>query len=58
MNNFFRICPDCKSKIITYKYKLVDVISDSKILREKYLNGDIKFVDKYKKRFEKYANIK
>jgi hypothetical protein len=40
------------------EYKLVDVIPDSNILREKYLNGEIRFVEKYKERFEKYAKIK
>lgn len=41
-----------------YEYKLVDIILDSKLLKEKYLNGEIKFVEKYKERFEKYAGIK
>jgi len=41
-----------------YKYLLVDVDPDSKLLKEKYLNGEIKFVEKYKERFEKYAGIK
>jgi hypothetical protein len=41
-----------------YKYKLVDITPDSKLLKEKYLNGEIKFVEKYKERFEKYAGIK
>lgn len=40
-----------------YKYKLIDVIPDSKLLKEKYINGEIRFVEKYKERFEKYAGI-
>jgi hypothetical protein len=40
------------------EYKLVDVKTDSKLLKDKYLNGEIKFVEKYKERFEKYAGIK
>ena len=40
-----------------YKYLLVDVDPDFKLLKEKYLNQEIKFVDKYKERFEKYAGI-
>ena len=41
-----------------YEYKLVDVEPNSLCLKEKYLNGEIKFVDKYKLRFEKYIGIK
>jgi hypothetical protein len=40
------------------EYKLVDVEPDAKLLKQKYLNGEIKFVEKYKERFEKYAGIK
>jgi hypothetical protein len=40
-----------------YEYKLVDVIPNSKLLKEKYLNGEIRFVEKYKERFERYAGI-
>lgn len=46
----------CKNK--KYKYKLVDIEIESDILKEKYLNKEIIFVDKYKDRFEKYAKIK
>ncbi len=45
-------------KKIGWKYKLVDIDPNSKLLKEKYLNGEIKFVEKYKERFEKYAGIK
>jgi hypothetical protein len=41
-----------------WEYKLVDITPNSRILREKYLNGEIKFVEKYKEKFEKYADIK
>ena len=41
-----------------YEYKLVDVEPNSLLLKEKYLNGEIKFVDKYKHRFEKYIGVK
>jgi len=41
-----------------YEYKLVDVEPNSLLLKEKYLNGEIRFVDKYKSRFEKYIGIK
>lgn len=40
-----------------FEYKLVDIEPKSEILRDKYLNGEIRFVEKYKNRFEKYANI-
>lgn len=40
-----------------YEYKLVDIEPNSLVLREKYLNGEIRFVDKYVDRFEKYAGI-
>lgn len=40
------------------EYKLIDVEPDSKLLKQKYLDGEIKFVEKYKERFEKYAKIK
>lgn len=45
-------------KKMGYEYKLVDVEPNSLILKEKYLNGEIKFVEKYKERFEKYAKLK
>ena len=41
-----------------YEYKLVDVGLNSLLLKEKYLRGEIRFVDKYKERFEKHAKIK
>lgn len=41
-----------------WEYKLIDIQPDSSILKDKYLNGEIKFVEKYKERFEKYAGIK
>ena len=41
-----------------YEYKLVDVGLNSSLLKEKYLNGEIRFVEKYKERFEKHAKIK
>lgn len=40
------------------EYKLIDIEPDSSILKGKYLNGEIRFVEKYKDRFEKYAGIK
>ena len=40
------------------EYKLIDIEPDSSILRDKYLNGEIRFVEKYKDKFEKYAGIK
>lgn len=40
-----------------YEYKLVDVGLNSLLLKEKYLNGEIRFVDKYKSRFEKYIGV-
>lgn len=46
----------CKEK--GYEYRLVDIEPNSSLLREKYLNGEIKFVEKYRERFEKYAGIK
>lgn len=45
-------------KKIGYEYSLIDVVPDASLLKEKYLNGEIKFVEKYKERFEKYAGIK
>jgi glutaredoxin len=45
-------------KLNGWKYKLIDVDPDSNSIREKYLNGEIKFVEKYKERFERYAKIK
>lgn len=38
-------------------YKLIDIEPNSEILKEKYLNGEIRFVEKYKTRFETYARI-
>lgn len=38
-------------------YKLVDVQPNSILLKEKYLNGEIRFVEKYKHRFEKYIGV-
>ena len=46
----------CNERGLTYK--LIDVVPNSSILKDKYLNGEIRFVEKYKTRFEKYANIK
>ena len=40
------------------EYKLIDIEPDSSILKDKYLNGEIRFVEKYKDKFEKYAGIK
>lgn len=45
-------------KKMGWEYKLIDIVPNSSILRDKYLNGEIKFVEKYKERFEKYAGIK
>lgn len=39
-------------------YKLIDITPNASILKDKYLNGEIHFVEKYKTRFEKYAGIK
>ncbi len=44
-------------KRLGLKYTLLDIQPISSTLKEKYLNNEIKFVDKYKKRFEKYAGI-
>lgn len=44
-------------KQMGYEYKLVDVEPNSLLLKEKYLNGEIRFVDKYKSRFEKYIGV-
>jgi len=46
----------CNERGLTYK--LIDVVPNSSILKDKYLNGEIRFVEKYKTRFEKYADIK
>jgi hypothetical protein len=40
-----------------WTYKLVDIQPNSMLLKEKYLNGEIRFIEKYKERFEKYAKI-
>lgn len=40
------------------EYKLVDIEPNSSILKDKYIAGEITFVEKYKTRFEKYAGIK
>lgn len=40
------------------EYKLIDIEPNSSILKDKYLNGEIRFVEKYKDKFEKYAGIK
>jgi hypothetical protein len=45
-------------KKMGWEYKLVDIEPNSTILRDKYLNGEIIFLKKYKERFEKYAGIK
>ncbi len=39
------------------EYKLIDIEPNSSILKDKYLNGEIRFVEKYKDKFEKYAGI-
>jgi hypothetical protein len=46
----------CKKR--GWVYKLVDITPNSSILKKKYLDGEIKFVEKYRERFEQYANIK
>jgi hypothetical protein len=40
-----------------YEYKIVDIQPDSKLLKDKYLNGEIRFVNKYIDRFKKYVNV-
>ena len=45
-------------KKMGWEYKLIDIQPNSAILKDKYLNGEIRFVEKYKERFEKYAGIK
>ena len=42
---------------VGYEYKLADVEPNSSLLKEKYLKGEIRFVEKYIERFEKYAGI-
>lgn len=38
-------------------FQFVDVLPDSKCIRERYLKGEIRLVHRYIERFEKYANI-
>ena len=45
----------CKKHGLTYK--MVDIAPNSQIIKDKYLNGEIKFMDKYLNRFKKYAKI-
>jgi len=48
---------ECFCKMMGYEYKLVDIEPNSLLLKEKYLNGEIRFVEKYKSRFEKYIGV-
>lgn len=38
-------------------YRLIDVEPNSMLLKDKYLAGEIRFVEKYKQRFEKYIGV-
>ena len=38
-------------------YKLIDVEPNSMLLKNKYLAGEIRLVEKYKTRFEKYIGV-
>ena len=39
-----------------YEYRLVDIKLDYDMIKEKYLNGEITFLKKYKEKFEKYRD--
>jgi hypothetical protein len=54
---FHKLC----NKYVKYSNNEIVIYKESvcrKLLKDKYLNGEIKFVEKYKERFEKYAEIK
>lgn len=40
-----------------YIYTIVDIEPNSSLIKDKYLNGEVKFVEKYIEKFKKYAGI-